>query len=36
MGVHVLWEYISYGRTCFIGGQVLLEDMSFRMTCHTE
>ena len=30
MGVHVLRYDMSYGRAILIG------DMSFRMTCHTE
>ena len=35
-GGHVLWEYMSYGRTCLMGGQVLLKDMSFKMNCRRE
>ena len=33
---HVIWEYMLYGKTCVMEGQVLLEDILFRMACHKE
>ena len=32
MGGHVLWEDMSYGRTCLMGEHVLWENMSYRRT----
>ena len=33
-GGHLLSEYIPYSRIYIMEGQILLEDISFRMTCH--